>query len=87
VLQFITTGTRKRLGATLERIRQLGSDGFLLQADVCRPHEVRRIFQKVRSEIGLLNIFVGNARPEAPTFDKPPVEITLDKGTPLWIRR
>jgi 3-oxoacyl-[acyl-carrier protein] reductase len=53
---------------TLEKIRELESNGFLVQADVCRPDEVSRIFQQVRSEFGSLDIFVSNARTEAPTF-------------------
>jgi NAD(P)-dependent dehydrogenase (short-subunit alcohol dehydrogenase family) len=65
--------------ATLERIRGLGSNGFLVQADVCRPDEVLRVFQQVRSEFGSLDIFVSNARPEASTFYEAPMEITLDK--------
>jgi NAD(P)-dependent dehydrogenase (short-subunit alcohol dehydrogenase family) len=65
--------------ATLEKIRGLGSNGFLVQADVCRPDEVRRIFQRVRYEFGSLDIFVSNARTEAPTFYEAPMEITLDK--------
>jgi NAD(P)-dependent dehydrogenase (short-subunit alcohol dehydrogenase family) len=65
--------------ATLEKIRSLGSNGFLVQGDVCRPEEVLRIFQQVRSEFGSLDIFVNNARPEAATFYQAPMEITLDK--------
>jgi NAD(P)-dependent dehydrogenase (short-subunit alcohol dehydrogenase family) len=65
--------------ATLEKIRGLGSNGFLVQADVCRPDEVRRIFQQIRSEFGSLDIFVSNARTEPPTFYEAPMEITLDK--------
>ena len=65
--------------ATLEKVRALGSDGFLVQADICRPEEVLRIFQKVRSEFGSLDIFVSNARPEASTFYEAPMEITLEK--------
>lgn len=65
--------------ATLEKIRGLGSNGFLVQADVCRPDEVRRLFQQVRSEFGSLDIFVSNARTEAATFYEAPMEITLDK--------
>lgn len=64
---------------TLAKIRELGSDGFLVQADVCRPDEVRRIFQQVRKEFGALDIFVSNARTEAPTFYEGPMEITLEK--------
>ena len=70
---------REAAQATLEKIRQLGSSGFLVQADVCRPEDVRRIFQQVRSEFGSLDIFVSNARTEAPTFYEAPMEITLDK--------
>lgn len=65
--------------ATLEKIRGLGSNGFLVQADVCRPDEVRRLFQQVRSEFGSLDTFVSNARTEAATFYEAPMEITLDK--------
>ena len=65
--------------ATLARIRELGSNGFLVQGDVCRPDEVHRIFEQVRSEFGSLDIFVSNARPEAATFYEAPMEITLDK--------
>lgn len=64
---------------TLEKIRELGSNGFLIQADICRTEEVSRIFQQVRSEFGSLDIFVSNARTEAPTFYEPPMDITLDK--------
>lgn len=64
---------------TLERIRALGSTGFPVQADVCQPDEVRRMFEEVRSEFGSLDIFVSNARTEAPTFYQGPMEITLDQ--------
>src|SRR5260370_455280 len=64
---------------TLGKIRKLGSDGFLVQADVCRAEEVRRIFEQVRSEFGSLDIFVSNARTEAATFYEAPMDITLDK--------
>src|SRR5438477_5267972 len=70
---------REAAQATLEKIRALGSSGFLVQADVCKQDEVRRIFRQVRSEFGSLDIFVSNARPEAPTFYEPPMELTLDK--------
>jgi enoyl-[acyl-carrier protein] reductase III len=64
---------------TLAKIRELGSSGFLVQADVCRPDEVRGIFEKVRTEFGSLDIFVSNARTEAPTFYQAPMEITLSQ--------
>jgi enoyl-[acyl-carrier protein] reductase III len=65
--------------ATLAKIRERGADGFLVQGDVCRPDEVSRIFHEVEKELGSLDIFVSNARTEAPTFYQPPMEITLDK--------
>src|ERR1700682_758030 len=70
---------RDEAQATLEKIREHGSNGFLVQADICLPDEVGRIFQAVRSEFGSLDIFVSNARTEAPTFYEAPMEITLDK--------
>ena len=65
--------------ATLQKIRDRGSDGFLVQADVCNPEGVRDIYRRVEAEFGSLDIFVSNARTEAPTFYQPPMEITLDK--------
>jgi NAD(P)-dependent dehydrogenase (short-subunit alcohol dehydrogenase family) len=65
--------------ATLAQIRKLGADGMLVQADVCDPAQIRRMFQQVRAEFGSLDIFVSNARTEAPTFYEPPMELTLDK--------
>ena len=71
---------REAAEKTLATIRELGSDGFLIQADVCRPDEVRGIFEQVKKEFSSLDIFVSNARTEAPTFYEAPMEITL----PQW---
>ena len=49
---------------TLAKVRELGSDGFLVQADVRNPDEVRSIFKKVKDQFGALDIFVSNARTE-----------------------
>jgi NAD(P)-dependent dehydrogenase (short-subunit alcohol dehydrogenase family) len=65
--------------ATLAKIREHGSDGFLVQADVCHPDEISQMFAKVKSQFGALDIFVNNARTEVPTFYQPPMEIGLDK--------
>src|SRR6266850_6062668 len=64
--------------ATLEKLRACGSDGFVLQADVCKPEEIRRMFARVKSEFGVLDIFVNNARPEVATFYEGPMTIGLD---------
>src|ERR1700704_4381289 len=52
--------------ATLEKLRASGSDGFVLKADVCKPEEIRRMFARVKSEFGALDIFVNNAFYEGP---------------------
>lgn len=64
---------------TLAEVRKLGSDGFVLQADVTRVEEIEKIFARIKREFGKLDIFVANARPEAPEFYAPPSEITLDQ--------
>jgi len=64
---------------TLEQLRKLGAEGMLVQADVCDPDQIRRMFEQVRADFGSLDIFVSNARTEAPTFYQPPMELALDK--------
>jgi enoyl-[acyl-carrier protein] reductase III len=64
---------------TLAKVKDRGSNGFLVQADVSRAEEIGRIFNRVRTEFGGLDIFVSNARTEVPTFYEPPMEITLEK--------
>ncbi len=64
---------------TLAKVREHGSDGFAIQADVCRPEEISRMFGRVKTEFGKLNIFVSNARTEVPTFYQGPMEITLEQ--------
>lgn len=64
--------------ATLEKIREWGSDGFLVQANVCRHEEISQMFAKVREEFGSLDFFVSNARTEVPTFYEGPMSISLD---------
>lgn len=59
--------------ATLERVRQSGADGLLVQADVSRVEDVRRMFGEVRQAFGSLDVFVANARPEAAKFYQKPM--------------
>jgi enoyl-[acyl-carrier protein] reductase III len=63
---------------TLERVRKHGADGFLVQADVSRPDDVRRMFAEVRQRFGTLDAFVANARPELAKFYQTPMEISLE---------
>src|SRR5687767_11435891 len=65
--------------ATLAQVRSCSGDGFIIQADVSQPDDIRHLFQTVEAEFGTLDIFVSNARPEAPTFFYPPLEITLEQ--------
>jgi NAD(P)-dependent dehydrogenase (short-subunit alcohol dehydrogenase family) len=62
---------------TLAQVRKRGSDGLLVQADVMRPDQIAAMFRKLEREFGKLDIFVSNARPEAPTFYQPPLDVTL----------
>ena len=64
---------------TLAKIRQGGSDGVLVQADVTRVEQVSRLFDRIRTEFGGLDVFVSNARPEAPKFFVPPLTITVEQ--------
>jgi NAD(P)-dependent dehydrogenase (short-subunit alcohol dehydrogenase family) len=64
---------------TLAKVRQRGSDGFTVQADVCRPDDITRMFSRLKSEFGALDIFVSNARPEVPEFYRGPMDITLEQ--------
>ncbi len=63
---------------TLAQVRQKGADGFVVQADVSRPEDITRMFNRVQAEFSKLDIFVSNARPELPEFYQPPMEITLE---------
>ncbi|HEX6716583.1 MAG TPA: SDR family oxidoreductase [Pyrinomonadaceae bacterium] len=64
---------------TLAQIRERGSDGFIVQADVMRMDEIAALFGRVKEEFGKLDIFVANARPEAPTFFYSPLDITIEQ--------
>jgi len=64
---------------TLAKVRQRGSDGIAIQADVCRAEEITRMFARVKSAFGKLDIFVSNARPDVPQFYQGPMNITLEQ--------
>lgn len=63
---------------TLAKVKQCGSDGFIVQGDVLRTADIEKMFQKVQSEFHKLDIFIANARPEVPQFFQPPMEIPLE---------
>jgi NAD(P)-dependent dehydrogenase (short-subunit alcohol dehydrogenase family) len=64
---------------TLAQIRELGSDGVIVQADVAKAAEVTRMLAEVKTTFGSLDIFVSNARGEIATFYEPALSIGLDK--------
>jgi len=64
---------------TLAKIKERGSDGFIIQADVSHPEDISRMFEKVRGEFGKLDIFVSNARTDLPTFYQKPLEISPEQ--------
>ncbi len=64
---------------TLAEVRRRDSDGFIVQADVTRPDEIKQMFRKVEEQFKKLDVFVSNARPEVPTFFQPPLQITLEQ--------
>src|SRR5260370_23125394 len=64
---------------TLAEIRKRGSDGFIVQADVCKMDEITRMLGEVKKQFGKLDILVSNARPEASEFFRPPMDITLQQ--------
>jgi len=62
---------------TLAKVREGGSDGFVIQADVSRPEDIGNMFKRVKEEFGNLDIFVSNARTQLSTFYQTPMDITL----------
>ena len=64
---------------TLAQVRERGANGFIIQADVSRPEDIGRMFNRVKNEFGTLDIFVSNARPELPMFFQAPMDITLEQ--------
>jgi NAD(P)-dependent dehydrogenase (short-subunit alcohol dehydrogenase family) len=64
---------------TLAEVRELGSDGLIVQGDVTSVADLHRMFAELRETFRTLDIFVSNARSELDTFYEAPLDITLDK--------
>ncbi|HEY8228732.1 MAG TPA: SDR family oxidoreductase [Pyrinomonadaceae bacterium] len=64
---------------TLAHVRDCGSDGFIVQADVSRPEDISHMFERVRQQFGSIDIFVSNARTTLPSFYQKPLELTLEQ--------
>jgi enoyl-[acyl-carrier protein] reductase III len=63
---------------TLAQVRDLGSDGFVVQADVSRPEDISRLIEVVHEELDGLDILISNARGELPTFYEPPLALSVE---------
>ena len=72
-------GQEEAANETLAKVREAGGDGFVVQADVTQPEQISRLFDRVQSEFGKLDILVSNARPELAEFYRPPMDITLEQ--------
>ena len=64
---------------TLACIRQFGSDGFIIQADVSVPDELSAMIEQVQKQFGQLDIYVNNALGNLLGFMSPPLQVTLDQ--------
>ncbi len=64
---------------TVMRVREQGSDGLIIQADVSRPEDIRRMFTEVQAAFGRLDIFVSNALGELFTYYRPPLDLTPEQ--------
>jgi NAD(P)-dependent dehydrogenase (short-subunit alcohol dehydrogenase family) len=64
---------------TLAQVKAHGAEGCLIQADVTRPEEISRMFDRVQREFSTLDIFVSNARPELAAFYQHPMALTLEQ--------
>jgi NAD(P)-dependent dehydrogenase (short-subunit alcohol dehydrogenase family) len=64
---------------TVMRVRERGSDGLIIQADVSRPEDIRRMCNEVQAAFGRLDIFVSNALGELFTYYRPPLDLTPEQ--------
>jgi NAD(P)-dependent dehydrogenase (short-subunit alcohol dehydrogenase family) len=63
----------------LAEVRELGSDGLIVQGDVTSVTDLHRMFAELRETFRTLDIFVSNGRSELETFYEAPLDITLDR--------
>ena len=65
---------------TLARVKELGADGFICQADVTDPAQIHGMYQRIGQQFGTLDVVVSNARIDIGTgFYQSPLDIPLDK--------
>ena len=64
--------------ATAEKVRDLGAEAVVVQGDVCDPAQLLALISNAAEQLGGLDVFVSNARPELPAFFQPPLELTAE---------
>ncbi|HUF27379.1 MAG TPA: SDR family oxidoreductase [Gemmatimonadaceae bacterium] len=52
---------------------------MIVQADISQPAQLERLFERVSTEFGSLDIFVANARPEVAEFYQPAMAISFEQ--------
>ena len=64
---------------TLAKVRERGSDGLIIQADVSHPEDIHRMFNEVQAAFGSLDIFVSSALGEIFAYYRPPLDLTPEQ--------
>jgi NAD(P)-dependent dehydrogenase (short-subunit alcohol dehydrogenase family) len=64
---------------TLAKVRECGTEGFIVRADVSRPEELSDMAGQVREQFGALDIFVNNALGNLLGFFSPPMAATIEQ--------
>ena len=64
---------------TLAKVRERGSDGLIVQADVTKPEQIEAMLGRVREEFDVLDIYVHNALGNLLGFMAPPLQATLEQ--------
>lgn len=69
---------------TLAQVRELGSDGLIVQGDVSRVEDVRRMFAEIRATFETLDVFVAGAGSGLAACYEPPMEIAVEKWSAVF---
>ncbi|WP_373497223.1 SDR family oxidoreductase [Aquiflexum sp.] len=64
---------------TLARVKELGAEGMIVQADVSKPKELTDMLNRVNDDFGALDIFINNALGDLLGFMVPPLQVSLEQ--------
>ena len=64
---------------TLAKVKELGAEGIVIQADVSKPEELTNMLNQVREKFGALDIFINNALGDLLGFMTPPLQVSLSQ--------